>query len=59
MTATEALREVIEPLIDQVPLFVRAEAEEGIPALIAAILADLPQHGWAVTAVKDKGDAKH
>ena len=54
MTATEALRTVIEPLIDQVPFFVRAEAEEGIPALIAAIIADLPKYGYAVLPLRAK-----
>ena len=48
MTAAEALRRVIEPLIDQVPFFVRAEAEAGIPALVAAIIADLPKYGWYI-----------
>ena len=52
MTKAEALKAVIEPLIDQVPFFVRSEAEAGIPALIAAIINDLPKHGYDVQPVK-------
>ena len=52
MTKEEALKAVIEPLLDKVPLFFRNEAAAGIPGLVDAIINDLPKYGYDIQVVK-------